>query len=79
MKKYTLLLYILGIFFSCENLNTDLPFTNIEKYRVSGGFLFPKDTSTVDIYNCLSSEHFLNNFERQLLPGFQYWTCLITS
>jgi hypothetical protein len=73
MKKYTLLLWVFGIlFFSCENLNTDLPSTNIEKYHISGGFLFPKDTTTVDIYNCLLSEDFLNNSERNLSTGSRY-------
>jgi hypothetical protein len=73
MKKYTLFIWIFGILvFSCENLNTDLPYTNIEKYRISGGFLFPKDTNTVDIYNCLLVEGFLNNSEKDLLTGSQY-------
>jgi hypothetical protein len=73
MKKYTFFIWVLSIlFFSCENLNTDLPLTDIEKYRISGGFSFPKDTTAVDIYNCLVSEGFLNNSEKNLLTSSLY-------
>jgi hypothetical protein len=73
MKKYVFFIWIFSIlFFSCENLNTDLPYTDIEKYRISGGFSFPKDTTAIDIYNCLLSEGFLNNSEKNLLTGSQY-------
>ncbi|GHV91611.1 hypothetical protein AGMMS50268_21140 [Spirochaetia bacterium] len=48
-----LLILIIGIFISCENLNTDLPETNVNTYISGNNVVFPKGTKAIDIYNTI--------------------------
>ncbi|AEF85353.1 putative lipoprotein [Treponema primitia ZAS-2] len=52
MKWLLALLPVLMIL-GCESLVTDLPKTDIPLYQISGGYKFPENTPTIDIYNCL--------------------------
>ncbi|WP_041611227.1 hypothetical protein [Treponema primitia] len=73
MKKYGLIaFFFFSIILSCENLNTDLPNTDILKYQTPTGFEFPVNTETVDIYNCLISAGLNNNSENIITAGSKY-------
>jgi len=58
MKKIAVLLLLVLAVVGCQKPITELPKTNIEKFKTSTGFSFPKGTTTLDIYNCLMSSNF---------------------
>ena len=58
MKKIVVLLLLVLALAGCQKPITELPKTNIEKFRTSTGFSFPKGTTALDIYNCLMSSNF---------------------
>lgn len=60
MKKIAVLLLLVLVLagVGCQKPITELPKTNIEKFKTSTGFSFPRGTTTLDIYNCLMSSNF---------------------
>ena len=55
MKKIVFVGLIALLLGGCKQANTSLPKTDISKFKVSENqFKFPKGSSTIDLYNCLS-------------------------
>jgi hypothetical protein len=55
MKRLLLIAGIAFLLFSCQNLTTDLPKTDTNKYVNGNTVTFPKGTKSIDIYNTVVS------------------------
>jgi hypothetical protein len=55
MKKIFTSIALAFLFFSCDDLITDLPKTDTNKYINGNTVIFPKGTKSIDIYNTIVS------------------------